>query len=91
MQAKKSNTHSMLNKLPKMILLVRVMPFLTPQEANQLATTCTAVRRAVFGPIGWAVLNKIHTPYPATLKELPPHQAFEVHTNLEPVLETIHD
>ena len=68
-QAKRSNTHSFLIKMPKLILLVRVMPYLSYEDVVQLATTCVGMRKTIYSPIGWRLLSRVITPYPLIIKE----------------------
>lgn len=69
-QAKKSNCHSFLIKLPKVILLLRVCPFLTQFDIVQLSTTCLGLRKTIYSPIGWRLLSRVLSPYPLMIKEI---------------------
>lgn len=77
-EAKKSNTHSFLIKLPKVILILRVCPFLTQEDIVQLSTTCVGIRKAIYSPIGWKLLSRVQTPYPLIMKEVLVSQGLEV-------------
>lgn len=67
-EAKKSNAHSLLVKLPKIILLIKIVPYLGTLDMINLSTVCVAMRRTIYSPIGWKILNRIMTPYPLYLK-----------------------
>ena len=69
-QAKKSNTHSFLIKIPKVILLVRIAPYLKYQDVIQLSSTCVGMRKTIYSPIGWKILSRVMTPYPLVIKEI---------------------
>ena len=69
-QAKKSNTHSFLIKLPKVILMLRVCPFLEADDIIQLSTVCVGIRKTIYSPIGWKLLSRVLTPYPLIIKEV---------------------
>lgn len=61
----------MLINLPKLIFIVHVCPFLQIDEVNKVSMVCLAMRRTIYGPIGWAVLSYSHSPYPIRFKEVP--------------------
>jgi hypothetical protein len=68
-EAKKNNAaHSFLIKLPKIILLVKVCPYLEIKDINNLSTSCVGMRRIIYSPIGWKILTYFHTPYPIQIK-----------------------
>jgi hypothetical protein len=69
-QAKKSNTHSLLIKIPKVLLIVKVAPFLTYEDIIDLSSTCIGMRKTIFSPIGWKLLSRVLTPYPLIIKEV---------------------
>ena len=69
-QAKKSNTHSILIKIPKVILFVRIVPYLKYDDVIELSTTCVGLRKVIFSPIGWKLLSRVLTPYPLIIKEI---------------------
>ena len=69
-EAKKSNARSLLMKLPKIILLIRIVPYLDASDIVSLSTVCVGMRRTIYSPIGWKILNRIQTPYPLFLKEV---------------------
>jgi hypothetical protein len=68
-EAKKNNAaHSLLIKIPKIILLVKVCPYLEIKDINHLSTVCVGMRRIIYGPIGWKLQSYFHTPYPIQIK-----------------------
>ena len=70
LEARKSNSHSILIKMPKIILLVRLCPFLEYRDIVELSSVSTVLRRTVFGPIGWKLLSRISSPYPLLFRQL---------------------
>jgi len=56
--------------MPKVLLLVRITPFLDMSDIVNLSCTCVAMRRSIYSPIGWKILNQIHSPYPIIVKEI---------------------
>lgn len=70
--AKKSNSHSFLVKLPKVILIIKITPYLDYKDIVSLSSVCSALRKAIYSPIGWRLLNYVQSPYPLTVKELIP-------------------
>jgi hypothetical protein len=69
-EAKKSNAHSLLMKLPKIILLIKIIPYLGAPDCISLSTVCVGMRRTIYSPIGWKILNRIQSPYPLFFKEI---------------------
>ena len=68
-EAKQQNAkHSFLVKLPKLILLAKIAPFLTLKDIEFLSNTCAALRKTIYGPIGFKILSFTHTPYPIAVK-----------------------
>jgi len=69
-EAKKSNTHSFLIKLPKIILLIKIAPYLAIEDIISLSSTCVGMRKVIYGPIGWKLLSRLFSPYPIIIKEI---------------------
>ena len=68
--AKKHNQSSLLIKIPKVILFIKISPFLEYNDVIILSSTCVAMRKIVYSPIGFKLLNIIHSPYPIVYKEI---------------------
>lgn len=63
-EAKKSNIRtSILVKVPKYLLLTKIIPYLSYRECQYLSNTCVFIRRTIYSPLGWKVMNEIHSPY----------------------------
>lgn len=69
-QAKKHNQSSFIIKIPKVILLIKVSPYLDYCDVITLSSTCTAMRKIIYSPIGFKILNFVHSPYPIIYKEI---------------------
>ena len=69
MEAKKDNKNSLLILLPKVILIIKVCPYLEYGEIIKLSSVSSALRKSIFGPIGWKLLNRVYSPYPITIRE----------------------
>ena len=72
-EAKKDNKNTLLISLPKVILIIKVCPFLEYLDIIRLSSVSSVLRKSIFGPIGWKLLNRVHSPYPITIRELINH------------------
>lgn len=54
----------MLIKVPRVILLAKICPYLTITEINVLSTVSSSLRKEIYGPIGFKILSRITSPYP---------------------------
>jgi hypothetical protein len=68
LEAKRSNIrNSILLKIPKYLILSRVLPFLTSRECNYLSSTCSLMRHCIYSPLGWKFMTYSHSPYPVAV------------------------
>lgn len=57
-EAKKSNMKtSILIKIPKYLLLTKILPFLSHRECQYLSNVSVFIRRSIYSPLGWKVMS----------------------------------
>lgn len=50
--------------MPKIVLLADICQYLTLPEIHTLSNTCSALRKTIYGPLGWKIILRLKTPYP---------------------------
>src|SRR3990167_9223030 len=46
----------MLSKLPKLVLLTKLLPFLDEDELNKVASICKVLRKLIYSPMGLKII-----------------------------------
>ena len=67
---REKNSKTVMLRIPRVILLARICPFLSMQDINSLSNTCSGMRKIIYSPIGFKILTKVKTPYPIKVVEV---------------------